>query len=114
MVLCVGAPEAQTPMTRSPLLPRVEEGLLLGHIPSGQKTQRFCGLEMPISGDPLWDGPPLTPATRYARRQDNGRSGPMQIAVLGIDLGKNSCSVVGLDGAGRVVLRRGAGPRHAR
>ena len=30
----------------------------------------------------------------------------MQIAVLGIDLGKNSCSVVGLDVAGRVVLRR--------
>jgi transposase len=30
----------------------------------------------------------------------------MQIAVLGIDLGKNSCSVVGLDGVGRVVLRR--------
>ena len=30
----------------------------------------------------------------------------MEIAVLGIDLGKTSCSVVGLDGAGRVVLRR--------
>src|SRR4051812_33917786 len=30
----------------------------------------------------------------------------MEIAVLGIDLGKNSCSVVGLDGSGRVVLRR--------
>jgi transposase len=30
----------------------------------------------------------------------------MQIAVLGIDLGKNNCSVVGLDMAGRVVLRR--------
>lgn len=30
----------------------------------------------------------------------------MQIAVLGIDLGKNSCSVVGLDGAGKVILRR--------
>jgi len=30
----------------------------------------------------------------------------MDIAVLGIDLGKNSCSVVGLDGSGRVVLRR--------
>ena len=30
----------------------------------------------------------------------------MQIAVLGIDLGKNSCSVAGLDGTGRVVLRR--------
>jgi len=30
----------------------------------------------------------------------------MQIAVLGIDLGKNSCSAVGLDAAGRVVLKR--------
>jgi transposase len=30
----------------------------------------------------------------------------MGIAVLGIDLGKTSCSVVGLDGSGRVVLRR--------
>ena len=30
----------------------------------------------------------------------------MQIAVLGIDLGKNSCSVVGLDANGSVVLRR--------
>lgn len=30
----------------------------------------------------------------------------MQIAVLGIDLGKNSCSVVGLDMAGRVIMCR--------
>jgi transposase len=30
----------------------------------------------------------------------------MEIAVLGIDLGKNSCSVVGLDEIGAVVLRR--------
>lgn len=30
----------------------------------------------------------------------------MQVAVLGIDLGKNSCSVVGQDSQGRVVLRR--------
>ena len=30
----------------------------------------------------------------------------MVIVVLGIDLGKNSCSVVGLDAGGRVVLRR--------
>lgn len=30
----------------------------------------------------------------------------MQIAVLGIDLGKNSCSIVGLDVRGAVVLRR--------
>src|SRR5205823_15123029 len=34
------------------------------------------------------------------------RTKTMQIAVLGIDLGKNSCSVVGLDAIGRVVLRR--------
>jgi hypothetical protein len=32
----------------------------------------------------------------------------MEIAVLGIDLGKNLCSVVGLDDAGAVVLRRRA------
>jgi transposase len=30
----------------------------------------------------------------------------MDIHVLGIDLGKNSCSVVGLDATGRVVMRR--------
>jgi hypothetical protein len=30
----------------------------------------------------------------------------MQIAVLRMDLGKNSGSVVGLDGRGRVILRR--------
>ena len=28
------------------------------------------------------------------------------VRILGVDLGKNSCSVVGLDGAGRVLLRR--------
>lgn len=30
----------------------------------------------------------------------------MQIAVLGIDLGKNSCSVAGLDSSGAVIKRR--------
>ena len=30
----------------------------------------------------------------------------MDIAVLGIDLGKNVCSVVGLNAAGAVVMRR--------
>jgi transposase len=30
----------------------------------------------------------------------------MDIVVLGIDLGKNVCSIVGLDAAGRVVVRR--------
>jgi len=28
------------------------------------------------------------------------------VQILGVDLGKNSCSVVGMDAAGRVVLRR--------
>ncbi len=30
----------------------------------------------------------------------------MGIVVLGIDLSKNSCSLAGLDGSGRVILRR--------
>ncbi len=30
----------------------------------------------------------------------------MSIVILGIDLGKNSCSVVGLDANGKVVVRR--------
>jgi len=30
----------------------------------------------------------------------------MDIAVLGVDLGKNVCSVVGLDPSGAVVMRR--------
>ena len=30
----------------------------------------------------------------------------MQITVLGIDLGKTSCSLVGLDASGKVVVRR--------
>ena len=28
------------------------------------------------------------------------------VRILGVDLGKNSCSIVGLDGEGRVLLRR--------
>lgn len=35
------------------------------------------------------------------------------IAVLGIDLGKNSCSLAGLDATGAVVLRRRTNPRGA-
>ena len=38
--------------------------------------------------------------------QFESRRPSMDIAVLGIDLGKNSCSVVGLDRSGKVVLRR--------
>ena len=30
----------------------------------------------------------------------------MDIVIVGIDLGKNSCGLAGLDASGRVVLRR--------
>ena len=33
-------------------------------------------------------------------------SGPTSIVILGVDLGKNACSVVGIDVAGAVILRR--------
>ena len=57
---------------------------------------------------PFMDGPPLTRAALLGLQgsRDEEGSGTMTIAVLGIDLGKNSCSLVGLDAAGRVVLRR--------
>lgn len=35
----------------------------------------------------------------------------MTIMMLGIDLGKNSCSVAGLDSDGNVVLRRRMQPK---
>jgi hypothetical protein len=54
----------------------------------------------------LWDGPPLPLGRVSCPSKSEGEEAEMEIAVLGIDLGKNSCSVVGLDGAGRVVLRR--------
>src|SRR5882724_2951488 len=47
----------------------------------------------------------------FRRRRIAGGSGGgmgMDISVLGVDLGKNVCSVVGLDASGAVVLRRRA------
>jgi molecular chaperone DnaK (HSP70) len=35
----------------------------------------------------------------------------MQIAVLGIDLGKNNCSLAALDGSGQIVLASTRAPR---
>src|SRR4051794_39775094 len=48
------------------------------------------------------------PSIRQLRLHDDQRrrEWPMQIAVMGIDLGKKSCSVVGLDSGGRIILRR--------
>jgi hypothetical protein len=34
------------------------------------------------------------------------RNGPISIVILGVDFGKNSCSIVGVDAAGAVVVRR--------
>ena len=53
----------------------------------------------------LWDGPLLLPGRRYADGI-GGEEQIMAIAVLGIDLRKNSCSVAGLDETGKVVMRR--------
>lgn len=55
--------------------------------------------------------PRETPMTRKARplicrvykTARRERSGAMDIAVLGMDLGKNSRSVVGLNGTGKVI-----------
>lgn len=66
----------------------------------GQLPTRFCTI-------PLWDGPPLSKrSSRIVDLYERERSGPMDIVVLGVDLGKNLYSVAGLDASGRVVLRR--------
>src|SRR5437879_1917675 len=58
-----------------------------------------CGsIEAPLYGMAR-PSPPRCPGRRV---EDEA----MNVDVLGIDLGKNSCSVVGLDPTGRVVLRR--------
>jgi transposase len=52
-----------------------------------------------------WPAPPSRrDSLAWAATQTEERI--MKIAVLGIDLGKNVCSVVGLDASGAVVLRR--------
>src|SRR5579872_3769097 len=49
---------------------------------------------------------PSVPGSVSCSGQPEGRIIAMEIAVLGIDLGKYSCSLVGLDQAGAVVKRR--------
>src|ERR1700746_1285587 len=63
--------------------------------PRERPTACFCS--------PLWMARPS--AELAGGDSELGRLS-MAIAVLGIDLGKNSCSVVGLDGTGQVILRR--------
>jgi len=58
------------------------------------------------SGTDIWDGPPFHPALSTMLISGKGKDQPMSIAILGIDLGKNSCSVVGVNTAGAVIVRR--------
>ena len=52
-------------------------------------------------------GRPSSPGRKIGREHEGeGRWRSPIVAVLGIDLGKNSCSVAGLDEAGQIVLRR--------
>jgi hypothetical protein len=53
---------------------------------------------------PLWMARPSTAAA--ARVAAFRRRIAMDISVLGIDLGKNSCSIVGLGLNGKVLVRR--------
>src|SRR5262245_56241260 len=53
----------------------------------------------------LWDGPPL-PEHREAAGGGREKERAVAIVILGIDLGKNVCSLVGVDEDGAVVLRR--------
>ena len=51
-----------------------------------------------------WPAPPSGVVGSPADQEEEG----MDISVLGVDLGKNVCSVVGLDASGAVVMRRKA------
>src|ERR1700689_1273558 len=60
---------------------------------------------------PLWNGPPLLPGvveSPAVQKEEESDMALTAISVLGVDLGKNVCSVVGLDASGAVVLRRRA------
>ena len=49
---------------------------------------------------------PFSPASDMMLVLEEERSGPMSIVILGVDLGKNACSVVGVDAASAVIVRR--------
>ena len=76
------------------LEPRLAGGLHVGALLFG----RMAGL--------LWNGPPLPAARLTSRPHAMKKERAMTIAILGVDLGENICSVVGLDITGAVVLRR--------
>jgi hypothetical protein len=69
-------------------------------------VERFFSRDcLQTRGETLWNGPPLPPG-EIVLPENQTEERMMKIAVLGIDLGKNVCRVVGLDSSGVVVLRR--------
>lgn len=52
------------------------------------------------------DDQPLQPTSDQDVRVQERKERTMRISILGIDLGKHSCSVIGLDAARLVVMRR--------
>jgi predicted RNase H-like nuclease (RuvC/YqgF family) len=49
---------------------------------------------------------PFSPASDLMLASEEERNRPVSIVILGVDPGKNSCSIVGLDAAGKVVVRQ--------
>ncbi len=82
--------------TRLVLKPHLE-GLVLRLVRQRRAYQLGCS---------LWNGPPLLDRIGWDADGKMERERAMTIMVLGIDLGKNSCSLAGLDENGGVVLRR--------
>jgi hypothetical protein len=53
-----------------------------------------------------WPAPPSGVIGSPAVREEDLGMALVSISVLGVDLGKNVCSVVGLDAFGKVAMRR--------
>ena len=51
-------------------------------------------------------GRPFSPLFDKMPVSEKESSGPVSIVILGVDLGKSACNVVGVDAAGAVVVRR--------
>ena len=53
-----------------------------------------------------WPAPPAAPLVSCGQVQPSGEVRIMGIAIVGIDLGKNVCSIVEADEVGMVLQRR--------